>query len=626
MSNRKWVTVLLILVLLLSACSGSVQNPTNTSNASGTTVPATEEGQTQPTGTVPVTTDATESSEFTEPEITEPEVTEPEITEPNVTEPEVTEPAPTDPVVKDVEGSITIQAMIDAVQKAKGGKVSGVSDSMEYEMLYGDFYENKLNRFTVWEGDRVGAENQTHISDDFFHTFQTDAVLKITAKRNLRLSISMQWLSTSQVATDTAIRYIAQNAAGTRVMVRDITLCANMKAEDFAATVHLSAGDTLYIVYDAVDTESHYASFCPKFDISTTAFSASARPDYTKSIVTGRPVKLPDSNNLQFVNNTAGIYNYCPSIMELSDGTRYMYYCTNRDSYNVSDHIGCRKGTKTADGTYVWGEEVIVLAPSASDWDSHHVCDPSVIAGRFAYNGETYGYLLAYLGCTSWDNQENEIGLAVSKTPDGPFIRVGTTPIVQFTKDPNVSAFQWGVGQPSLVSMDKAGTVWLFYTRGDQNGTRIMVEKWNFSNLNAPAKLLTQTLPATGLANLNGGGDYMNNADFVYDAANDRFYAASDCHPEPGDLPNFIASHFRVTYFNGSGNFSSVKWQTLATVGPDKTGFPRNHNTGVLRDAYGHLTSSGYLTVYYTKSETGQREWDWLGTYRIYDYHLRLAS
>lgn len=628
MKTRTLLVLLLIPALLFTACG--TRTPGIATGAPEPTATAAETGETDPPETTLPETAPTESRP--EPTVPEEPTVPGEPTMPAGTEPSVpapTQPAPTqptEPAAADVEGSITIQTMIDAVRGAGGGPVTGVSDCLEYEMLCGDFYEQKLEHFTEFGSDRAGSEAETHISDDFLHAGSTDAVLKITARRDLRLSIRMQWLSTSQVAAGTAIRYAAQNREGTRVLVKEILLTESMAAEEFAATVHLAAGDTLYIFYAADGTGSHYASFCPRFEVSTPAYSAAARPDYSRSTVTTRPVALPEGNRLQFTNDSAGIYNYCPSVMELSDGTRYMYYCTNRDSYNVSDHIGCRKGTRTSDGTYVWGEEIIVLAPSDSDWDSHHVCDPSVIAGRFAYNGETYGYLLAYLGCTSWDNQENEIGLAVSKTPEGPFIRVGTAPIVQFELDPNVSAFQWGVGQPSLVSVDKAGTVWLFYTRGDQDGTRILVEKWNFSNLNAPVKLLTQTLPATGLTNLNGGGDYMNNADFVYDAENDRFYAASDCHPEPKDLPNFIASHFRVTYFDGSGDFSAVKWQTLATVGPDKTGFPRNHNTGVLRDAYGHLPSAGYLTVYYTKSDTGQREWDWLGTYRIYDYHLRLAN
>lgn len=41
--------------------------------------------------------------------------------------------------------------------------------------------------------------------------------------------------------------------------------------------------------------------------------------------------------------------------------------------------------------------------------------------GEFAYEGETYGYLMAFLGCARTDCQVNEVGLAVAKTPEGPW-------------------------------------------------------------------------------------------------------------------------------------------------------------------------------------------------------------
>ncbi len=76
-------------------------------------------------------------------------------------------------------------------------------------------------------------------------------------------------------------------------------------------------------------------------------------------------ITLPDSFGLQFDNSKNGIYNYCPSIMQADENTRYIYYCTNSVSYNVTDYIGCRKAERQADGSWVWGEETIVLSPTA---------------------------------------------------------------------------------------------------------------------------------------------------------------------------------------------------------------------------------------------------------------------
>ena len=328
---------------------------------------------------------------------------------------------------------------------------------------------------------------------------------------------------------------------------------------------------------------------------------------------------IPASYNKLFdAKSSYGIYNYCPTVIELDDGTRYVYYCTNQTSYQVIDYVGCRKGTPNADGTYTWGEEKVVLSPSTDLWDAMHTCDPSVVKGSFTYNGTDYAYLMAYLGCTSTDNQENKVGLAVSNSPDGEFIRVGETPIVNFTKDETSTVFQWGVGQPSLVSKDKDGKVWLFYTRGDVNGTRTVVRECDFSNLDAPVLGDEVKLATTGLVTLDGTSDIINNADFAYDSEKNRFYSASDCHPNPSDEPNYISSHFRVTYFNGN-DISKAQWKYLATVGSDETGFARNHNVGLVRDEYGHTLNDGYLTVYYTVSNTGSTS---LWSYRLYDYHI----
>jgi len=363
----------------------------------------------------------------------------------------------------------------------------------------------------------------------------------------------------------------------------------------------------------------------PTSEATTT--EATAEAVTTETVTTEAPETeapepvIPPSNVLQFDNKKAGIYNYCPSVITEADGTRYIYYCTNRDSYKVIDYVGCRKGTPNADGSYSWSEEKLVLEPSPEGaWDAHHTCDPSVIKGSFSYGGTEYSYLMAYLGCTSYDSQDNKIGLAVANDPMGPFIKVGDKPAVDFKLDPSVTVFQWGVGQASLVSIDKGGKVWMIYTRGDKNGTRVVMTECDFSNLDAPVIGAEKRVVTGGLANLNGGNDFMNNADFAYDAVNDRFYCVSDCHPNPGDEPNYIGSHVRVNYLKGSDLTKGV-WRSVLQIGPDKTDFPRNHNAGLARDEYGHLCTADFITVYYTMSETGSQS---LWSYRIYEYSIKL--
>lgn len=361
-----------------------------------------------------------------------------------------------------------------------------------------------------------------------------------------------------------------------------------------------------------VTTTAQKSALTSSFVITTASTAITTVPVTTT-------MKEAENNTRQFTSKKGGIYNYCPSIMVCDDGSAYVYYCTNKDSNRIVDYVGFRKGTVLSNGEIKWGEESRVLSPTSGSWDAMHTCDPSVIKGKFNYNSEEYSYLLAYLGCTSIDNQDNKVGLAVAKSPEGPFVKIGDQPFIDFTMDPTVSVFQWGVGQPSLVSEDKEGKVYLFYTRGDKDGTRTMVENWDLSDLNSPKLINRETLSHKGLVNLNGGGDILNNADFAYDPESGRFYASSDCHPNPSDEPDFIASHFRIISFDPSEGFSDFTWRNDYQIGPDETGFARNHNTGIVTDEYGHLLPGETLTMFYTRSLAGA---NYLWSYRIYNYTI----
>ena len=322
-------------------------------------------------------------------------------------------------------------------------------------------------------------------------------------------------------------------------------------------------------------------------------------------------------------------YNYCPSVMQEKDGTLHVYYCTNKGDHSLwnmtyIDYIGYRKGTPNGDGSYTWSDETIVLSPSASGaWDDKHTCDPSVIKGSFTYGGTEYSYLMAYLGCTQGDI--NDIGLAVANSPAGPWTKVGTAPLIDYT----ATEF-WGVGQPSLINQGgtDSGKVWMFYTRGDATETREIVCAYDFSNLDAPVLIAEAKLENAGVVRLdNGKTDFINNSDYAYDDDRKVLFSSGDSHPHPESAPNYISSHFRVTAFpfGGSdikeltyGSSSKGKWRYLAEVGSDDTGFARNHNTGLVRDEYGH-TSGNILTVFYTVAkEVSPTE----KTYRIYSMNF----
>ena len=116
-------------------------------------------------------------------------------------------------------------------------------------------------------------------------------------------------------------------------------------------------------------------------------------------------------------------YNYCPSIF-IEDNVQHVYYCTNKDEGNVTDYVGYRTGQITNNKLEYSSETKFVLSHGENgSWDSRHACDPSVIKGEFKFHGEQYSYLMAYLGCVPSDCTLNETGIAVSKTPEGPWVK-----------------------------------------------------------------------------------------------------------------------------------------------------------------------------------------------------------
>ncbi len=366
---------------------------------------------------------------------------------------------------------------------------------------------------------------------------------------------------------------------------------------------------------------------------ATPTASPSAKPTDAPISTTPKEVEL-DSYNLSgllFEEPLAKSFNYCPSIMQLEDGTRYIYYCAVKDSGVVRDHVYCRKGTPDGKGGYNWGPKTLVLAPTPGAYDAMHCCDPSVIQGNFTFNGKTYKYLMAYTGNT--DSVNNKVGLAVSNELMSGWISTGS-PLVTYSGDSS----HWGVGQPSLVSVDKNGTVMLFYGYGGAGGTYTCAEKWDLSNLNDPKKIKSMKATENGILGHDGAKDTLNNIDVAYDPVNKCYYAARDTHPYPNDGdPAFVTAYFSLSYIPEAGNvgdlFTSVKnmqgksWTNLLTLGPKDTGFPRNSNCGIVRDPYGWIPENGKVEVVYSISK-------WLGwspdyyawSYRMYGLTVNTNS
>lgn len=341
-------------------------------------------------------------------------------------------------------------------------------------------------------------------------------------------------------------------------------------------------------------------------------------------------------------------YNYCPSYF-IEDNIAHVYYCTNKDEGNVTDYVGYRKGEVVNNKVkYSDNSQYVLTHGEMGSWDSRHACDPSIVKGEFKYHGEEYNYLMAYLGCVPSDCTQNETGIVVSKTPDGPWIKCdfkedGVTkinPIVPYS-DFSCNETSWGTGQPSLVSVDKKGRVLLFTTVGATNGTFTNLREYDFSDIDN-YKLLRErvSINIDGIRGSNGSASFINNADFGYDEVNKRIIMAKprQFFGTDGKSPNFIADTIDVYYIDDTegseigdvlfaGKNTTKIWKLIGSVNESLTGFLRNHNTGLVTDEYKRIDSSSPLGVLFTRGDEDRGgQWSYLSTYRLYITALDFPS
>ncbi len=331
-------------------------------------------------------------------------------------------------------------------------------------------------------------------------------------------------------------------------------------------------------------------------------------------------------------------YNYCPSVM-MDGNTMHVYYCTNKVSGNVTDYVGYRKGTLNASGKWEFSEKQYVLAPSgkgSDKWDAKHICDPSVTKGKFTMGGEEYSYLMAYLACDDateqWKVDINQVGIAVAKAPDGPWIKVESiNPIANYFTSEGVH--YWGYGQPCVINPEGGGEVYLFYSKGVKGGTYEQAEKWDFSDLDHPVKLKSAKVREKNVVNASGSQDCINNADFAYDPVGKRLWCIKEDFPYPTDHEiNWLAKTNVLMYADlGEEGLDRLfgeeiySWNKSGVLQP--TGkYVRAHNACIVTDPLGRTVNAFRMPVLYTVSEAKTAYPDWnaggqwpaLHTYRIH--------
>ncbi|MFK4086437.1 hypothetical protein ACI2LF_20165 [Kribbella sp. NPDC020789] len=304
-------------------------------------------------------------------------------------------------------------------------------------------------------------------------------------------------------------------------------------------------------------------------------------------------------------------YMYAPSVVQLSPTERMVYTCANQVSGQTWDHVGMNYGTRRADGTYQWGAVQFPLNPQAADtpaWASNHICDPEVVRGSFRYDGHSYGWALFVLGYPDLGKYPgadpiNVVGVAYADQPQGPW-KLSRNALLDRSTDGPFDPGAWGVGQPSVTSIDGAGRLLVFYS-GIGSVVRREID---LSDANNPKLGQRVALPVEGLSPEPGGGAWLHNASFVYDPAHDEFLASRDT----GAGNERVQPDVEIDRIAGSAIWSGTgTWSVVGRLTECQSGYRYNHNSGIVRNAYGMIADGSELDVYFATEPPGGNYWSY---------------
>ena len=269
------------------------------------------------------------------------------------------------------------------------------------------------------------------------------------------------------------------------------------------------------------------------------------------------------------------------------------------------DYVYLYKGIPTEKG-YVWQPGTQIIEPSETGWDNCHICDPDVREFKTTYKGETYNWIMTYLGVDRWDCNHNQIGLAISKNIEGPYIKFDQNPLVAYE-----DTTKWGVGQSTTIVKDST-TIQLFYHSTTENGPFCMRE----IKLNDLDNII---LGEERKVPFIGGNSYPAMSD------KNIYMVSETCVSPIKKIPTWVGDVCRLAYKPRTESLFTEEdgWIEIGHSGPEETGFPRNHNPGILTDTKGYMLNDDELVMYFTPAMTGE---NWLWSYDLYSATFNLKN
>jgi hypothetical protein len=132
-------------------------------------------------------------------------------------------------------------------------------------------------------------------------------------------------------------------------------------------------------------------------------------------------------------------------------------------------------------------------------------------------------------------------------------------------------------------------------------GTHVYRREMDLHDMTRPVMGPDIQLSDDGLLGINGAPDFLCNVDVVRDPNHDRFFAVTEQHPFPKEMPNFLAENLQVISMDGVHvRRGGGRWTVEGVVGPALTGLPRNHNAGLVRTPLGTLPDPARIRVVLT--------------------------
>lgn len=286
-----------------------------------------------------------------------------------------------------------------------------------------------------------------------------------------------------------------------------------------------------------------------------------------------------------------GGYRYGPSMILNTDGSLDLW-CATDGPGDISDMVSY---ARLYDAGKRSSTERLALKPTAGGYDDLSTCDPGVIKfGGYYYIGYT----------TTRDKRglDNDVCIARSKSPDGPFEKwtgsgwgVEPWPMIEYTDNPD----NWGAGEPSFVLMGEK--LYIYYSwNTSTTATHLAIADASDEIWPATLQYMGEVIPA------KQRGD---STDVKYADAFGRFIAVFTEKRFSEDSYVAVWESFDGLHFRQS---SIIKANTARYL----------HNCGISGRADGHIGAGDPVYLGYAYGTWGSAGW----STRLHEIRLSLAD